>query len=174
MAQSYIGEIRMVGFNFAPANWALCNGQLLAISQNNALFALLGTTYGGDGVNTFALPDLRGRIPIHQGTGAGLGTYVQGQIAGTENVTLLTMQLPSHNHLLNAGVAGGTPSSSPINNTLGGGELDAYVASALVPAVLDASSIPPGGGGNQPHNNIQPYLCVNFVISLFGVFPSRN
>jgi microcystin-dependent protein len=174
MSQPFIGEIRMVGFNFAPYGWALCNGQLMSISQNTALFSLLGTYYGGDGVNTFALPNLQSRVPIHQGTGPGLTPYVIGQTGGTENVTLTTQQMPQHNHTIGCVNSGGNQ-ASPSNN---------YPAMESTGTSLDYSNSNPNAtmgpltvgfnGNSLPHPNIQPYLCVNFVIALTGIFPSRN
>jgi microcystin-dependent protein len=174
MATPYIGEIRMFGGSFAINGWAFCNGQLMAISQNEALFQLIGTTYGGDGQTTFALPDLRGRIPLHVGSGFQLG-----QIAGSESVTLTTQQLPSHNHAAVAIVTGA--SNVPTNNMLAG---EGGTGSANVsvyynnPAAPTQQSIAPGtigsAGGSQPHDNMVPYLVVNFIIALFGVFPTQN
>lgn len=164
----------MVGFNFAPKGWALCNGQLLAISQNTALFSPLGTYYGGNGTSNFALPNLQSRVPIHAGQGAGLSSYVLGEQTGTESVTLLTAQIPAHNHIVN-GVASGGNQAGP-----GGGS----PAMESTGTSLDYSNAPPNSamnaamvsntGGNQPHANIQPVLCVNFIIALQGIFPSRN
>jgi len=181
MSQPFVGEIRLCGFNFAPVGWALCNGQLLPISEYEVLFNLIGTTYGGDGVQTFALPNLQSRVPIHQGQGQGLGNYVIGQLGGSENITLNTQQLPMHNHSMNVTNAFGTV-GSPNNGILGitnsgtptaptDGNLD-FIGGAP-DATLAASAIALSGG-NQPHNNIQPCLVVNFIISLFGVFPSQN
>ncbi|HKP03560.1 MAG TPA: tail fiber protein [Chthoniobacterales bacterium] len=163
MSNPFIGEIRMFGGNFAPAGWAFCEGQLLPISENDALFTLIGTTYGGDGQETFALPDLRGRLPIHQGNG-----FVLAQTGGTEEVTLTVQQIPSHTHALLA-------SSAAANST---------AATNMVPAKPDKNLYRPGpanvpmaaqavgpAGGSQPHTNFQPYLCINFIISLFGIFP---
>jgi microcystin-dependent protein len=165
MAQPYVGEIRMFGGNFAPAGWMFCEGQLLPISENETLFQLIGTTYGGDGQETFALPDLRGRIPIHQGNG-----FILAEAAGTEEVTLSTQQIPVHNHPLVAASTAG-------NAVTPGGNLPANSTS-----VKPYISEPPDGnfnagaigidGGSQPHTNFQPYLCVDFIISLFGIFPS--
>ena len=160
----------MFGGNFAPQGWAFCGGQLMAISQNEALFALIGTTYGGDGQNTFALPDLRGRVPNHMGTLAGGSNYVIGQSGGVEAVTLSTGQLPAHAHLVEASPNAGSQ-AGPGGALLAGG-VSMYSSSApnvsLAPAAVQAT------GGGQPHSNFQPYLCVAFIISLFGVFPSRN
>lgn len=170
MATPYIGEIRIAGFNFAPQGWALCNGQTLPISQYDALFNLIGTTYGGDGVNTFALPNLQSRIPFHQGTGAG-NSMVLGQISGTESVTLITSQIPSHTHALNANSAAGSQ-PSPGNGVWAASNLDQFSTEAATHA-LDPSAILPTGG-NQPHDNIPPFLVVNFIIALFGVYPSQG
>jgi microcystin-dependent protein len=172
MSNPFIGEIRMAGFNFAPVGWAYCRGQMLAIAQNDALFALIGTTYGGDGVTTFALPDLRGRLPINQGQGPGLGNYVMGQQAGAETVTLLTTQIPTHSHVVNA-ASDGTRNADPGGNLLGSGEADVYTHDGANTVSLSANVIAPSGG-TQPHENMQPFLCINFIIALEGVFPSRN
>jgi microcystin-dependent protein len=171
MATPYIGEIRMVGFTFAPAGWQLCQGQLLSISNFEALFNLIGTTYGGDGQNTFALPDLRSRIPIHQGTLAGGPTYVIGEQSGTETVTITTNQMPQHNHLLNAQSANGNQ-PSPLGGFWAGSPLDQYATGA--PTTTMSASLVGLAGGSQPHDNMPPYLCVNFAIALFGIFPSRS
>ncbi|WP_395684406.1 phage tail protein [Dokdonella sp.] len=172
MSNPFLGEIRMAGFNFAPRGWAFCAGQLLPISQNDALYALVGTTYGGDGVTTFGVPDLRGRVPINQGQGPGLSNYVLGQMAGTESVTLITAQIPSHVHVINA-ASSGARSSSPSGNLLGSGEADIYNHDFANTVALSPSALAPSGG-NQPHDNTQPFLCINFIIALEGVFPSRN
>jgi len=171
MATPYIGEIRMVGFNFAPAGWQLCQGQLLSISNFEALFNLIGTTYGGDGQNTFALPDLRSRIPIHQGTLAGGPTYVIGEQSGTETVTITTNQMPQHNHLLNAQSANGTQ-PSPSGGVWAGSDLDQFSSGS--PTTTMSASLVALSGGSQPHDNMPPYLCVNFAIALFGIYPSRS
>lgn len=171
MSDPFLGEISMFAGNFAPRGWALCNGQLLSIAQNSALFALLGTTYGGDGQATFALPDLRGRAPVHVGTLSGGGTYVQGQTGGTESVTLLTTQMPTHTHTLAAGAvgtqaspAGGLPGTTPAH--------DFRYSNATANATLHPGTISPGNA--QPHENRSPVLALNFIIALNGVFPSRN
>ena len=173
MADPYLGEIRMFGFNFPPEGWALCNGQLLSISQNTALFALLGTYYGGNGTTTFALPNLQSCVPIHQGQGPGLSPYVIGQIGGAENITLTQGQMPEHTHLVQCSSAGGNL-ASPVN---------AYPAVESSGTSLDysntAGSAMNGGmnttaGSTQPHPNIQPYVVVSFCIALQGIFPSRN
>jgi microcystin-dependent protein len=165
MAQPYVGEIRMFAGNFAPVGWMFCEGQLLQISENETLFQLIGTTYGGDGQSTFALPDLRGRIPVHQGNG-----FVLAQRGGVEEVTLTAEQVPSHTHpLLGSTSAASTPNpQSSIPATGSVSELywvDAPDQNASPQAIQTT-------GGTQPHNNLQPYLCVDFIISLFGIFPS--
>jgi microcystin-dependent protein len=177
MAEAFIGEIRLVGFNFAPQGWALCDGQLLSISQNTALFSLLGTYYGGNGQTTFALPDLRGRVPVHQGQGPGLSNYVIGQQSGSENVTLNVSQLPAHNHSLASSNQQGS-SSDPsgyfpavLNEPTGSVAVNGYLPtsnSTLNPGAIELA------GGNQPHPNLQPLLCVNFIICLQGIYPSRS
>jgi microcystin-dependent protein len=173
MAQPYIGEIRMFAGNFAPSGWAFCDGRLISIAQNSALFNLLGTTYGGDGINTFALPDLRGRVPIHQGQGPGLNPNVIGQIGGEENLTLTAAQMPAHHHEFVSTAPPGL--DSPINSVLGSpasGGAELYAVSGLDGAMNAAANA--SVGFSQPHPNLMPYLCTSFIISLFGVFPSRN
>jgi microcystin-dependent protein len=165
MAQPYVGEIRIFAGNFAPAGWMFCEGQLLPISENETLFQLIGTTYGGDGESTFSLPDLRGRIPLHQGNGQNLA-----QAAGVESVTLTVQQIPVHSHpLLGAATAGSQVSPNgnlPANSTSVKPYISEDVDGDFAPqAVLS-------DGGSQPHDNFQPYLCVDFIISLFGIFPS--
>lgn len=182
MNEPFVGGIYLVGFNFAPQGFAMCNGQLLSISQNTALFSLLGTFYGGDGVTTFGLPDLRGRVPIHQGQGSGTSPYSVGQVGGQETVTLTTAQLPSHNHALGA-VQGAGTTNLPSGAYLAAGPftgsgpnataLNTYTVNTTPPASLNAASIQTAGGG-QPHTNIQPYLCVTYIIALQGIFPARN
>lgn len=170
MSQPYVGEIRAVGFNFAPVDWALCNGALLSISENSVLFNLIGTTYGGDGQSTFALPDLQGRTPVHQGTGGG-GTYVMGQRSGVENVTLTLPTIPSHNHPIAAqGANGSVP--SPSGAFFAGSSAEQYATTANGTAVTGSITGPQGG--SLPHNNLQPFLCVNYIIALFGIYPSQN
>jgi microcystin-dependent protein len=176
----YIGTILMVGFNFAPTGWALCNGQLLPISQNAALFSLLGTYYGGDGVSNFALPNLQGRVPIHQGQGAGLSPYVIGQSGGVENVTLLAAQVAAHNHLININNTPGA-SADPTNNIqaeAASGDprnptLMSQFTNAASTGTMAANAVSMAGG-NQPHTNIQPYLTINFIIALTGLYPPRS
>jgi len=165
MAQPYVGEIRMFGGNFAPAGWMFCEGQLLPISENETLFQLIGTTYGGDGQSTFALPDLRGRVPLHQGNGFNLA-----ETGGVEQVTLTVAQLPAHTHPMLASTNTAT-SPTPTNQVIGkSGSIDAFI-NAQASDPLASSEILPVGG-SQPHENMQPYLCVDFIISLFGIFPS--
>ena len=172
MAQAFVGEIRMVGFNFAPSGWQLCEGQLLSIADNDALFALIGTTYGGDGQSTFGLPDLRGRIPVHVGTNPQSGIpYAQGQSAGTETVTLQISQIPGHTHLLAAQTGNGTQ-PGPGNGYWAGSGLNQF--STATPSTTMSNTLLADAGQSQPHDNMPPYLCVNFAISLFGVFPSRS
>lgn len=176
MAQPYVGEIRIFAGNFAPAGWMFCEGQLLPISEYETLFNLIGTTYGGDGQSTFALPDLRGRIPLHQGTSTASGnTYQLAETGGVEEVTLTMQQIPIHTHTL-------------LGTTEGAVQLDAnghtFAVSAQVQYVtalgggtatkaMNAQAITPVGG-SQPHTNFEPYICINYIISLFGIFPSQN
>jgi microcystin-dependent protein len=177
MSQPFIGEIRLFGGNFAPVNWALCNGQLLPISSYSALFSLIGTTYGGNGVTNFALPDLRGRVPVGEGQGPGLSLRVIGEMAGVESVTLLSTNLPAHSHPLLA-----TTVSADLANPNGAlpadvGTAHFYVADTGSPAptfgAMKAQSVAPAGGG-QPHDNLAPFQCLTFIICLNGIFPSRN
>ncbi len=168
MAQPYVGEIRMFAGNFAPAGWMLCSGQLLPISENETLFQLIGTTYGGDGQSTFALPDLQSRVPIHMGNG-----FVLAQTGGTEEVTLTVNQIPIHTHPLLASTQTGTDKSPSgrVTDQTSGGVLIYIEESTDQP--MAANAIGPQGG-SQPHTNIQPYLTINFIISLFGIFPSQT
>src|SRR5688572_4152162 len=167
MAQPYVGEIRMFAGNFAPAGWMFCEGQLLPISENETLFQLIGTTYGGDGESTFALPDLRGRIPIHQGSG-----FLLSETGGAEEITLTAQQIPAHSHpFLGTGtVATGNSPQGAVLATSTGSTVFPYGTDAP-PTTLNPGSIG-SVGGSQPHTNFQPYLCVDFIISLFGIFPS--
>ncbi|MGO9603601.1 MAG: phage tail protein [Candidatus Binataceae bacterium] len=173
MATPYIGEIRIVGFNFAPEGWAFCNGSLMAIAQNETLFTLIGTTYGGDGVTTFALPNLQDRVPVHQGTGGGQ-TLILGESGGESQVTLTSAQLPSHTHTV-SGASGG-PQVTPVGQTWGdsgqNGSGGAY-ASPGATNPMSAQALGQAGGG-QPHTNLSPYLGLNFIIALFGIFPSQE
>jgi microcystin-dependent protein len=174
MAEPFVGQIIMAGFNFAPRGYATCDGQLLSIAQNTALFSLLGTTFGGDGRVTFGLPDLRGRVPVHQGQGPGLTNRTMGEVSGSETVTLISTQMPMHNHLVSVtNVAGALPTSN--------GNFLATSGDTNVPIyrpTSDGSTLNPQSiglaGGNQPHNNMQPYLVINFCIAMEGIFPSRN
>jgi len=172
MSEPFVGEIRMFAGNFAPRGWAFCDGQLLAISQNDALFSLFGTIYGGDGRVAFGLPDLRGRIPIHPGTGPGLSTRQLGQRGGLENTTLTLNQIPSHNHTMSA-TTGGSPAASPVGNLPGQSSSMMYVSSQDRPANF-ANNLIGSSAGSQPHTNLMPTLCVNFIVALSGIYPSRN
>ena len=180
MSNVYVGQLMMFGGNFAPLNFAFCNGQTTAISQNETLFSLLGTTYGGDGVSTFNLPDLQCRLPIHEGQGLGQPAYVIGQKSGSENITLTTGQIPAHSHFLFASTAGANASSVSTSNApavpnVAGGTAYVDPASGNNPA-LEAGSMSNLGlaGSNIPHSNMMPSLCISFVISLFGIYPSQN
>jgi microcystin-dependent protein len=171
MSNPFIGEIRLFAGNFAPQGWALCNGQLMAISQNTALFSLLGTMYGGNGQTTFALPDLRGRVPVHRGQGPGLTPRTQGEQSGSETVTLLSTQMPAHSHALRASTVAAT-GSTPAGALLGATSVNSYDNSAAgVPMAAGAIG---STGGSQPHDNMAPTLALNYIISLFGIFPSRS
>jgi len=172
MSEPFLGEILMFGGNFAPRSWALCDGQLLPISQNSALFSILGTIYGGDGRTTFALPDMRGRVSIHPGSGPGLSTYRLGEKGGVENVTLTTAQIPSHTHTLRGENRAGN-STDPTNNMLANGS-PIYRPQAVADDVNMNAAAVANTGGSQSHTNIQPFLCVNYLIALQGIFPSRS
>ena len=161
----------MFGGSFAPVGWALCNGAPLPISENEILFQLIGTTYGGDGQSTFALPDLQGRVPLHQGTGAG-STYIVGENAGVESVTLTTQQMPKHNHPFLATQSDGNVIQAGGNLPANSLNITPYINSSP-DGPMNAQAITPDGG-SQPHENMQPYLCVTFIISLFGIFPSQT
>lgn len=171
MAQPYVGEIRMFGGNFAPAGWMFCNGQLLPISEYETLFNLIGTTYGGDGQSTFALPDLQGRVPIHWGTGGG-STYSLAQNGGVEQVTLAVAQIPAHTHAFLA-TSSLSSATDPVGNVLAESTLLMMFQSGN-PTIAMAPGTTGSVGGSQPHSNFQPYLCVDFIISLFGIYPSQN
>jgi microcystin-dependent protein len=173
MGEPFIGEIRMFGASFAPAGWAFCNGATIPISENDALFTLIGTTYGGDGQETFQLPDLQGRLPMHQGTGKDGVTYTLGEKAGVESVTLTTQQIPIHTHPLTGNTANGTEPSPAGALLATSTSLQPYAQVSPSDASFSANSITPVGG-SQPHENLQPYLCISFIISLFGVFPSQS
>ena len=170
--EPFIGEIIMFGGNFAPRGWAFCDGQLLSVSENQALFSILGTTYGGDGRTTFALPDLRGRVTIHPGTGPGLTPRSLGEMGGQERVTLTTNQIPSHNHDIKAHKTEGDSSSPDGNFPAKSGEGDPDYNSSS-DATMNSDAIG-NTGGDQPHNNMPPFQTINFIIALQGIFPSRN
>jgi microcystin-dependent protein len=192
MAEPFLGQIMLVPYNFPPRGWAFCNGQILSIAQNTALFSLLGTTYGGNGQTTFALPDLRGRVPVSSGTGPGLSSYNLGEVGGVENTTLLTTQMPTHTHVATVGTLAGTLNATtasgntrnPTNATLAAeaSGVTATYNNAGGPGVQMASnSVAVAGapaiqtaGGNQPFSLLQPYLTMNYCIALEGIFPSRN
>ena len=182
MSDAFVGEIRIFGFNFPPRGWAQCNGQLLAISQNTALFSLLGTQFGGDGRVTFGLPDLRDSAPLHQGQGTGLSPYSVGDQTGSGIVTLQTSELPAHSHGMVADSAAATSTGAAGNMPALGGHVPITGPPAL--AVSSYTNVAPdtstsmaslaGGGGGQPHNNLMPYLVLNYCIALQGIFPSRQ
>ncbi|MFJ7951292.1 phage tail protein [Lysinibacillus sp. NPDC096418] len=170
----YVGEIRIFGGNYAPKDWAFCNGQLLSIRENTALFAIIGTYYGGDGKTNFALPNLNGRVAIHHGTGTGLTTRHIGEVGGETNVTLLESEIPSHNHVPNCNniqTSGVDPTEVIWTDQQGKGSSLVYSTQVNLP--MNPLAIQPTGG-SQPHNNMQPYLGMNFIISLYGVFPPRS
>ncbi len=177
MTQPFVGQIQAFGFGFAPRTWAQCNGQLMSIQQNAALFSLLGTMYGGNGVSTFALPNLQSRVPMHAGTFNG-ETYFQGETAGEENVTLTLNMLPLHNHNFVGSSANATTQLPAAGQALakiaiGSGTPNNFYGPDANPQPLNPASISPSGG-NQAHINIQPYLAINFCVAMFGIFPSRG
>ena len=167
MAQPYVGEIRIFAGNFAPAGWMFCEGQLLPISEYETLFNLIGTTYGGDGQSTFALPDLRGRIPLHQGNG-----FTLAETGGAESITLTVSQIPSHTHALLAANTNGNQ-ASPVSSVLANSFNVTPYINDVANGNMNAAAIT-SVGGSQPHNNFQPYLCVDFILSLYGIFPSQT
>jgi microcystin-dependent protein len=172
----YLGDIRLFAGSFAPAGWVLCDGRLLAISEIDALYAIIGTTYGGDGVNTFGVPDLRGRLPVGNGNGTGLSPRVMGQQFGVESVTLLTTQIPAHNHSFNASTTAPSTSPSPAGTVFAHSDTDKiYVSSPTGPApeTMNAATVQ-ATGGTQPHNNIMPTTAINYIMCTAGIFPSRN
>ncbi len=171
MSQGFIGEIRLFGGNFAPVGWAFCNGQIIPISQNSALFNLIGTTYGGDGQSTFALPDLQGRRPVHQGQGPGLSTYVIGQLGGVEAVTLIGSQGGSHSHSPQAVAQSGTV-DAPAGNVWAQWSDNPYATTGSTED-LAANAIGQSGG-NQPHENRSPFLVVSYIIALYGIYPTQT
>lgn len=177
MSEPFVGEVRMFAGNFAPRGWAFCDGQLLAVSQNDALFSLLGTIYGGDGRTTFGLPDLRGRIPIHAGSGPGLSPRRLGAKAGSENETLTVNQLPSHRHDWKA-----TTTSASNRSPVGSPDTHSYAQPINTMVYRDGSpalanmntAMVSNTGGSRSHSNLQPFLCIHFIIALFGIYPSRH
>jgi len=171
MGQPYVGEIRMFGGNFPPAGWAFCEGQLLAIAENDVLFTLIGTTYGGDGQSTFAVPDLRSRVPLHNGTGSDGINYVLGQTAGVESVTLTVNQIPVHTHSI-VGTRDSATKVSPAGNRFGSSPAVNYKRETNPNTTLNAQSLSPVGG-SQPHENMQPFLVISFIISLYGIYPQQ-
>ncbi|MET0752537.1 MAG: tail fiber protein [Pyrinomonadaceae bacterium] len=173
MSQPFLGQIQIFPYNFAPRGWAFCNGQILPIAQNTALFSLLGTTYGGNGQTTFALPDLRGRVPNSSGQGPGLSSYDLGQVGGVENTTLTINQMPGHTHTYNPVTAEGDPNSKGTNNTFLAGQNSNFYSTAQDGTKMGTQTTNPAGG-SQPFSILQPFLTLNYCIALEGIFPSRN
>ena len=173
MADPFVAEIRIFPFNFAPRGWAFCNGQILPISQNTALFSLLGTTYGGNGQSTFALPNMEGNAPMHPGQGPGLSLHDLGEIAGSQTVSLLGSEIPAHTHTLMAATTSAN-SKAPKDNVLGRASANVYLPPAGAPLVQMSPNVLAPAGGDQPHNNMQPFLTLNFCIALQGIFPPRT
>lgn len=171
MSEPFVGEIRMFAGNFAPRGWAFCDGQLLAVSQNDALFSLLGTIYGGDGRTTFGLPDVRGRVPIHQGSGPGLSQRRLGAKGGAENVTLTTNQIPSHSHNFHVNTQAAT-TPNPAGNVAADSPDDNYNSETIETSFN--SGVVANTGGSRSHTNLMPTLCINFIIALVGIYPSRS
>jgi len=174
MAQPYVGEIRMFAGNFPPVGWMFCDGQPLAISENETLFQLIGTMYGGDGESTFNLPNLQSRIPIHFGTGPDGITYQQAEQAGTESETLTTQQIPSHTHAQLCSTGAGANQPDPVNAIASKTDLSQYSSAGATVSMGNPAMTSDIAGGSQPHENCQPFLCINFIISLFGIFPSQT
>ena len=170
MGTPYVGECRMVGFNFAPVGWATCQGQVIQISENDTLFNLIGTTYGGDGQTTFQLPNLQGSVPIHQGNGPG-SSFVVGQVGGVEEVTLLVAQLPAHSHVLFGSSSSGNTNLLQ-NAVLSGSPSQIYNAQSPSPTAIMNPLAITKAGGSQPHSNLQPYLAITWIISLNGIYPT--
>ena len=181
MSNGFLGQINMFGGNFAPRGWAFCNGQQMPIAQNDALYSLIGTTYGGDGVTTFALPNLQSRLPVHFGTGPGLSNYQLGQAAGTPNVTLSMAQMPTHNHMIEATTAAATSlriGQNLLTGTVTGDSNALFYWAPQSGQLPTPTPMAPGAcsiaGGNMPHENLMPSLCITVIIALQGIFPSRN
>jgi microcystin-dependent protein len=174
VADQFLAEIRVFGFGFAPVGWAQCNGQLMQIKQNTALFSLLGTTFGGDGKTTFGLPNLQGSAPMAPGQGPGLSLHDLGEAAGEATVTLLQSEVPSHPHSLQADPRPATLNSPGQLNALARSSPDIYTTGTPQLQQLASNALGPSGGGSQPHNNMQPYLTLNFCIALQGIFPARS
>lgn len=172
-SEPFLGQIAFVGFNFAPRGWAECNGQIMSIAQNTALFSLLGTTYGGNGQTTFALPDMRGRMMVHPGQGPGLSNYTQGETGGAETVTLIATQMPTHSHMVNAVTAEGNDSSPTGNLPANTKTLDKEYSTATGTTMMKSTMIAPSGG-NMPHENRPPYLSVKCIIAIQGIYPTRD
>lgn len=168
--EPFLGQLMLVPYNFAPQGWAFCNGQILSIAQNTALFSLLGTTYGGNGQTTFALPDLRGRVAVSAGQGPGLQNYSLGEIAGSEAVTLISSQMPAHTHAV--GASTGSAQATP-DNAFPGSDTSTQIYDLAASTTMNPQMIQPAGG-SQPHENRQPYLALNYIIALQGVYPSRS
>ena len=175
MSTPFIAQIQPFGFNFAPKGWSFCDGQTLSIAQHSALFSLIGTIYGGNGTTSFNLPDLRGRVALHQGHGPGLSERFIGEASGSETVTLTTSEMPTHNHLVMANGTSGN-AFTPTNNYLAAdsGNTDAIYSTSLSNPTTMASNMVGSAGGNQPHNNMQPYLVLNWCIAMQGIFPSQS
>jgi microcystin-dependent protein len=172
MSDPFVAEIRIFPFNFPPKGWAFCNGQLMPLSQNTALFSLLGTTYGGDGKSTFALPDMQGNVPMQPGQGQGLSLRDLGEMSGVETITLLVSEIPLHTHVLMASSSDPAESNVCTNNALARSKNGNAYSTTLTTTMMAPQGLPPAGGG-LPHNNMQPYLTLNFCIALQGVFPAR-
>ena len=174
MAQPYVGEIRMFAGNFPPVGWLFCNGQTLPISENETLFQLIGTMYGGDGQSTFNLPNLQSRLPIHFGTGPDGITYTQAEQSGVESVTLTTQQIPIHTHAQFCSTGSGAVTPDPVNAIASKTDLSQYSSAGATVAMGNPAMSSDIAGGSQPHENCMPFLCINFIISLFGIFPSQT
>ena len=172
MSEPFVGEVRLFAGNFAPNGWAFCDGQLVPISENETLFNLIGTTYGGDGQNTFALPDLRGRVPVHQGSNGQSGFYVVGEQGGVETVTLSAPQMPAHTHAMLASTTAAS-SAHAAADVLGSSAAMNLYGTGTPNMAMDANALSALGGG-QPHDNMPPYVALNYIVSFFGVFPSQN